>query len=165
MPTHSNFPLILFVFHFRPFISHDAASLAPPTTNKMSQHRLTHPRALTARLLDFLKSSSSVGLCAACTVLTTEKVWSELTDGCRAAAPHTGADHRQQPRPQRGSGSQVGEAARWSTLHTAPHCSIPPPADRWAQNASSARSANIQFFLPRIPEWRTLEIWFLWWTY
>ena len=37
MPTHSNFPLILFVFHFRPFISHDAASLAPPTTNKMSQ--------------------------------------------------------------------------------------------------------------------------------
>ena len=67
----------------------DTLDIQRLTTNKMSQHRFTHPRALTARLLDFLKSSS-VGLCAACTVLTTEKVWSELTDGCRAAARHTG---------------------------------------------------------------------------
>ena len=138
----------------------------PQTKCPSTASLIPGPSLRDLRLLDFLKSSS-VGLCAACTVLTTEKVWSELTDGCRAA-PHTGADHRQQPRPQRGSGSQVGEAARWSTLHTAqvhtahstllhtPHCillhtapcSIPPPADRWAQNATSAGSVNIQFFLP-----------------
>ena len=81
----------------------------------------------------------------------------------RRRPPAAAAAAERKWEPGRRSG-QVVHTAHCTLLHTAP-CSIPPPADRWAQNASSARSANIQIFLPRIPEWRTLEIWFLWWTY
>ena len=57
----------------------------------MSQHRLTHPRTLTARPQTFgLSEKQQQRVLSAATVLTTEKVWSELTDGCRAAARHTG---------------------------------------------------------------------------
>ena len=62
-------------------------------------HHLSQPLSREQTLV--LSEKQQQRVLSAATVLTTEKVWSELTDGCRAAAPHTGADHRQQPRPTR----------------------------------------------------------------
>ena len=79
----------------------------------------------------------------------------------RRRPPAAAAAAERKWEPGRRSGQVVHTPHCTTLLRTAP-CSIPPPSDRWAQNATSAGSANIQFFLPRIPEWRTLGIWDLW---